>query len=62
VLLEVFRAQRTINDIASENELALSQVSAWKRELGFRMDEIFEGKSVAARELARKEAREEKLE
>jgi transposase-like protein len=61
-VLEALKSLRTINEIARENEVAPSQVSAWKKELEPRIDEIFEGKSVAARELARKEAREEKLE
>ena len=52
----------TINEIARENDVAPTQVSAWKRELESRVDEIFKGKGEGARELARKEAREVKLE
>jgi len=62
VALEALKGIRTINAIAKENDVAPSQVSAWKRELESRMDEIFEGEGAAARELARKEMREGKLE
>ncbi len=62
VALEALKGIRTIIEIARENEVAPSQVGAWKKELESRIDEIFEGKSEVARELARKEAREVKLE
>ena len=62
VALEALKGLRTINEIARENEVAPSQVSAWKKELESRIDEIFEGQGEVARELARKEAREVKLE
>ncbi len=62
VALEALKGLRTINEIAKENEVAPSQVSAWKKELESRIDEIFEGQGEVARELARKEAREVKLE
>lgn len=42
--------------------MAPTKVSAWKKELEGRVDDIFEGKGEASRELARKEAREVKLE
>lgn len=60
--LEALKGIRTINDIAQENDIAPTQVSAWKKELEGRLPEIFEGKGVAARLLASKERREEKLE
>ena len=62
VALEALKGIRTINEIAKENDVAPTQVSAWKKELESRVDEIFEGKGEAARELARKERREGKLE
>ena len=62
VALEAQRGIRTVNDIAQENDVAPSQVSAWKKELESRVEEIFQGKGAAALELARKEAREVKLE
>jgi len=62
VALEALKGIRTINEIAQDNDVAPAQVSTWKKELEGRIDEIFEGKGEAARELARKEAREIKLE
>ena len=62
VALEALRGIRTINDIAGENDVAPGQVSAWKKELEGRLPEVFEGKGEAARELAKKERREGKLE
>ena len=62
VALEALKGLRTINEIARDNEVAPSQVGAWKKELESRIDEIFEGKGEVARELAREEAREVKLE
>jgi transposase-like protein len=62
VALEALKGIRTINDIAQENDVAPTQVSAWKKELEGRLPEVFEGKGEAARELAKKERREVKLE
>jgi len=62
VALEALKGIRTINDIAQENEVAPTQVSAWKKELEGRLPEVFEGKGEAARQLAKKERRESKLE
>jgi transposase len=62
VALEALKGIRTVNDIAEENDVAPTQVSAWKKELESRLPEVFEGKGAAARELAQKEAREGKLE
>jgi len=62
VALEALKGIRTISEIAHDNGVAPAQVSTWKKELEGRMDEIFAGKGEAARELARKEAREIKLE
>ena len=62
VALEALKGIRTINDIAQENDVAPTQVSAWKKELEGRLSEIFEGKGEAARELSKKQAREGRLE
>jgi len=62
VALEALKGVRTINEIAKENDVAPGQVSAWKKELETRVDEVFEGKGDAAHELAKKERREAKLE
>jgi transposase-like protein len=56
VALEAQKGIRTVNDIAP------TQVSAWKKELESRLPEVFEGKGEAARELSKKERREGKLE
>ena len=62
VALEALKGIRTINDIAQENDVAPTQVSAWKKELEGRLAEVFEGKGEAARELSKKAARERRLE
>ncbi|MFT5410366.1 MAG: transposase [Verrucomicrobiales bacterium] len=62
IALEALKGIRTVNDIAEENDVAPTQVSAWKKELESRLPEVVEGKGSAARELAQKEAREGKLE
>jgi len=62
VALEALKGIRTVNEIAKDNDVTPTQVSAWKKELESRIEEIFEGKSKVARELAQKERREEKLE
>jgi transposase len=62
VALEALKGIRTINDIAQENDIAPTQVSAWKREMEERLPEMFEGKGKASSELAKKERREGKLE
>jgi transposase len=62
VALEALKGIRTVNDIAQENDIAPTQVSAWKKELESRLPEVFEGKGEAARELSKKERREGKLE
>ena len=54
VALDALKGIRMIIEITRENEVAPSQVGAWKKELESRIDEILEGKSEVARELARK--------
>ena len=62
VALEALKGIRTVNDIGQENDVAPTQVSAWKKELESRLPEVFEGKGTASRELAEKEKREGRLE
>ena len=62
VALEALKGIRSVNEIAEENDVAPTQVSAWKKELENRLPEVFEGKGTAARDLAQKEKREGKLE
>ena len=53
---EALQEIKTIQQIAQENDIAPSQVSAWKKELEGRMAELFE-RSNAANEKAEKEER-----
>ena len=48
VALEALKGIRTVNDIAGENDVAPTQVSAWKKELESRLPEVFEGKGSVA--------------
>lgn len=45
---EALREIKPIHQIAQENDIAPSQVSAWKKELEERMSELFERKNAAA--------------
>lgn len=47
VAKEALQEIKTIHQIAKENEIAPSQVSAWKKELEDRMIELFERKNAA---------------
>ncbi len=62
IALEALKGIGTINQIAQDNDVAPTQVSAWKKELEGRLPEVFAGKGEAARQLAKKERRESKLE
>ena len=62
VALEAIKGIRTINDIAQENDVAPTQVGAWKKELEGRIVEVFEGKGEATQALAKKEAAQGRLE
>ena len=45
VAKEALKEEKSIQDIARENEIAPSLVSAWKKELEERMTELFERKN-----------------
>lgn len=47
VAKEALQEIKTIHQIAKDNEIAPSQVSAWKKELEDRMVELFERKNAA---------------
>lgn len=47
VAREALEGQKTIQEIAQQNEIAPTQVSAWKKELETRMVELFERKNAA---------------
>ena len=51
---EALEKEKTIQQIAQENDIAPAQVSSWKKELEERLAEIFERKNNRA-EAARKE-------
>lgn len=53
VAKEALKEHKTIQEIAQENDIAPSQVSAWKKELEDRISELFERKN-AVNEIAKK--------
>ena len=62
VAKEALKEEKSIQDIAQENEIAPSQVSGWKKELEERMTEIFERKNGVNETAKREEKRAERLE
>lgn len=62
VAKEALKEEKSIQQIAQENEIAPSQVSAWKKELEERMSEIFERKNAADEDAKRDERRASRLE
>ncbi|XMO73509.1 transposase [Roseibacillus persicicus] len=62
VAKEALREEKSIQDIAQENEIAPSQVSAWKKELEERMGELFERKNGVNETAKREEKRAERAE
>ena len=57
---EALKEEKSIQDIAQENEIAPSQVSAWKKELEERMSELFERKNGVNETAKREEKRAER--
>ncbi len=62
VAKEALIGEKNIQDIAQENEIAPSQMSAWKKELEERLTEIFERKSGVSETAKREEKRAARLE
>ena len=62
VAKEALIGEKSIQDIAQENEIAPSQVSAWKKELEERLTEIFERKNGVSETAKREEKRAARLE
>ena len=63
VAREAIENQKTIQQIAQDNDIAPTQVSAWKKELENRISEIFERKNAtneAAVNFEKKSARLER--
>jgi len=59
---EALEKEKTIQQIAQENDIAPAQVSAWKKELEERLIEIFESKNARAEEAKKDERRAARLE
>lgn len=62
VASEALREEKSIQQIAQENDIAPTQVSTWKKELEDRMSEIFERKNAADKQLRHQEKRSGHLE
>ena len=48
VAKEALKEEKSIQQIAQDNDIAPTQVSAWKKELEERMSELFERKNAAS--------------
>ena len=48
VAKEALKEEKSIQEIAQDNDIAPTQVSAWKKELEERMGELFERKNAAS--------------
>lgn len=59
---EALKKEKTVSQIAQENDIAPAQVSQWKKELETRMVELFEGSNKAKKELKQYQAKEAKME
>lgn len=62
IATEALQEMKTIQEIAQDNEVAPSQVSAWKKELEERTVEIFERKNASTDAAKKQEKRSEQLE
>jgi transposase-like protein len=62
VAREAMENQKTIQQIAKDNDIAPAQVSAWKKELETRISEIFERKNAANEAAVRLEKKSARLE
>ena len=62
VAREAMENQKTIQQIAKDNDIAPTQVSAWKKELESRISEIFERKNAANEAAVRLEKKSARLE
>lgn len=56
------KEEKTIQQLAQENDIAPSQISAWKKELEARVAEIFERKNASDKQLEQHERRSSHLE
>ncbi len=57
VATEALKEENTIQQLAQDNDIAPTQVSAWKKELVERMCQIFERKNTSDKQLKHHEKR-----
>jgi len=62
VAIEALKEEKTIQQIAQDNDIAPTQVSAWKKELEERIPKIFERKNASDKQLKNHEKRGSYLE
>ena len=62
VALEALKDEKSIQQIAQDNDIAPSQVSAWKKELEERICELFERKNAASDAAKKSEIQSARLE
>ena len=62
VAKKALKEQKSIQEIATENDIAPTQVSAWKKELEERMSELFERKNSASETAKKNEKQSARLE
>jgi transposase-like protein len=62
VALEALKEEKTIQQIAIDEDVAPAQVSAWKKELQERIGELFERKNAASENIKKSEMQTAHLE
>lgn len=62
VAAEAFKGEKSLQQIAAANDIAPSQVSAWKKDLEDHMASIFERKNAADQAAGKQERRTSQLE
>ena len=62
IAAEAFKGEKSIQQIAQENDIAPSQVSTWKKDLEDHMASIFERKNAADQSAEKQERRTSHLE
>lgn len=62
VAFAALKEEKTIQQIAIDEDVAPTQISAWKKELQERMGELFERKNAASESIRKSEAQTARLE
>jgi transposase-like protein len=62
IAFEALKEEKTIQQIAIEEDVAPTQISAWKKELQERMGELFERKNASSENAKRSEQQTARLE